>query len=157
MNEPLRISYRLVGTGWSACTVQAGDARAELSASYVSDALGKLVLSAVAVGSGFRAVSFGFDEEPGEYRWVVEAEQNNLMRLRILEFQELWGHEPNDKGRCMFEFVTTPLVYAKAVAACAADVLQTYGLDGYNDKWASEPFPEPELVLLERVVERWQQ
>jgi hypothetical protein len=152
MTEQLRIAYKLIGAGWSECTLEAGDTRAEITASYLSDALGNLVLSAVAVGSGFGLVAFGFDEEPGEYRWVLQTIENNVVRLRILEFPQLWGYEPNEKGRCVLEVVTTPLAFAKAVQICAASVLQEYGAQGYAEKWVSHPFPERELALLDEVV-----
>ena len=157
MDDPIRISYSLVGTGWSECIVETPDARAELSASYLSDALGKLVLSALSVASGFHAVEFGFDEEPGEYRWSVESVDNNAVRLRIFEFQELWGNKPTESGRLMLEVAATPLAYAKAVRSCAEAVLQEYGLTGYAEKWAEHPLPAQALELLGNVIARWEQ
>lgn len=156
MNDPFRISYKLVGTGWSECTVQTGTCRAEVSASYLSDALGNLVLSALAVASGFRTVEFGFDEEPGEYRWVIEATDNNSVRVRLLEFPELWGHKANDVGRLLLEASITPLLYAKAVQTCAAAVLQEHGVKGYAEKWAEHPFPQQELELLGNAIAGWE-
>jgi hypothetical protein len=94
MNNQLSIAYRLAGAGWADCTLESDGTSAKVSASYLSNALGNLVLSAVAVASGFRITEFGFDEEPGEYRWVIEAVDNSVIRLRILEFKELWGMSP---------------------------------------------------------------
>ena len=152
MNTPLRITYELVGTGWSACTIEAGDSRAELSGSYLSNALGNLVLSAVAVMSGFRTLEFGFDEEPGEYRWSIESTDMNAIRVRVLEFQELWGNTPTESGKLHLETITMPLIYAKAVYAAAASVLANHGLQGYAEKWAEHPFPERELALLGEAI-----
>lgn len=156
MSEPLRISYALVGTGWSTCVVEAGSQRAEVTASYLSNALSNLVLSALSMASGFRTVVFGFDEEPGEYRWVLEVTDNNTVRLRLLEFPELWGHEPNEAGRLLLEVSTTPVAYAKAVQTCASAVLEQYGAAGYAEKWAEGSFPERELALLGAAIAGWE-
>lgn len=157
MNDPLCISYTLAGTGWSKCVVEANDSRAELSASYLSDALGNLVLSAIAVASGFHTAEFGFDEEPGEYRWSLIAVDNNTIRLRLFEFEELWGNKPTASGRLHLETTLTPLAYAKAVHACAAAVQKEHGVAGYAEKWAEHPFPAHLLELLATSIARWEQ
>lgn len=157
MEDQIRISYSLVGTGWSECVVETKDGRAELSASYLSDALGNLVLSAVSVASGFRTVEFGFDEEPGEYRWCIDSVDNNTVRLRIFEFEELWGNKPIESGRLMLEVKATPLGYAKTVRACAEAVLQEHGLTGYAERWSEHEFPAQALELLGNVIARWEQ
>src|SRR5262245_28827983 len=126
MTIPLRMSYTLVGTGWSRCMIEASDNRLEITASYLSDALGNLVLSALAVVSGFRAAAFPFDEEPGEYRWVLEVTDNNVLSIRVLEFSELWSQKPDTEGRVLFAISTTPLAYAKAVHSCASAVLEEH-------------------------------
>ncbi|MFC0350635.1 hypothetical protein [Undibacterium danionis] len=157
MTVPLKIIYELVGTGWSKCMVEVGERRAELSASYLSDALGNLVLFACAAGSGFHSVSFGFDEEPGEYRWVAESIDANLLLVRILEFPDLWGHKPNTEGKVLLEFQIAPRLLAQAVFATANEVLQKYGSKGYAEKWALHSFPERELAMLKTAIDGWQQ
>jgi hypothetical protein len=152
MSAPLHIRYALVGTGWSSCVVEHEGTHIELSASYLSDALGNLVKAALAIASSFRTVEFGFDEEPGEYRWVLEANENNVLRFRLLEFQDLWGYKPNAEGRLLLDASITPIVFAKAVHACAAEVLQEHGEKGYAEKWAEHPFPTRELELLAEVI-----
>jgi hypothetical protein len=156
MAEPLRMSFALVGTGWSTCVVEAGGASVQVTASYLSDALGDLVLSAFAVASGFRTVEFGFAEEPGEYRWVVEVGMNTSLRLRLLEFSELWGYRPNDEGRSLLDVSMTSLDYLKAVQQCATAVLEQHGAKGYLAKWVANPFPERQLALLNEAISRWE-
>lgn len=150
----MQISYKLVGSGWSECIIETAEIRVELSASYLSDALGNLVLSAAAIGSGFHAAEFGFDEEPGEYRWSVQLVENNLVRLRVLEFQELWGCRPTEEGKLLVDISCTPLAYAQAVEACASAVLKEYGLKGYAERWDQHPFPSEALQLLQSSIAR---
>lgn len=157
MTQGLRITYELVGTGWSRCVVEYGEQRCEVSASYLSDALRNLVLFALAISSGFRSASFGMDEEPGEYRWLAELEEANLVKLRVLEFPELWGQKPNSMGKTLFEASFRPVVVAEAVVEAADRVLEAHGANGYRDKWAEHGFPERELTLLKASVAGWQQ
>lgn len=148
----LSIVYALVGTGWSRCTVKAEGHQVELSASYLSDALGNLVLAAIATLSGFRICTFGFDEEPGEYRWVIEAIDTNIVKVEVLEFSELWGKLPNSDGKLLITFKCAPLVFAKAVHEAALAVLNKYGVTGYNDKWSEYPFPERQVAVLGETI-----
>lgn len=90
-NVMLTIEYRLTGSGWAECTIHADGRQCDVSASYLSDALGKLVLAGVAVLAGAQSVSVGFDEEPGEYRWAIVMTDNDVVRVDVLEFQELWA------------------------------------------------------------------
>jgi hypothetical protein len=70
MSSEVEFLYELTGTGWSECRLSIGDARCEVTASYLSDALGELASAVEDVlrwpGVDARAV---FVEEPGEYRW----------------------------------------------------------------------------------------
>ncbi len=157
MTSTFSLTYDLVGTGWSTCVVETGDVKLELSASYLSDALGNLVLFACAAASGFHSLSFGFDEEPGEYRWVAQAIDENLIKVRILEFQDLWTHKSNVEGKVLLDIDMPPLVLAEAVAEAADAVLEKYGLSGYAEKWAEHQFPEQQLSLLKSRIQQWRE
>jgi hypothetical protein len=150
----LNITYKLVGTGWSECTLR-DDAGSEctVSASYLSDALGNLVLAALAIGSGFKSASFSFDEEPGEYRWVIEQTDLNVVRIRILSFPELWGGKPNEQGQLLFSASCRPIVFAAEVLRMASELLEECGEDGYMAQWVEHRFPIRELSLLREFVE----
>jgi hypothetical protein len=151
----LSIEYHLVGSGWAECRVRFNDAKCEISASYLSDALGNLVLAAAAVVAGVHSVSVGFDEEPGEYRWVVVKSGNNEVNVRLLEFQELWGNEPDGRGKLLMEFAVPPLEFGEAVAIAASGVLTKYGATQYKERWVEHEFPHRQLELLNEFIERW--
>jgi hypothetical protein len=148
------LKYTLVGTGWVNCTVSDDIASCEVTASYLTDALSLLIIAATAVASGFRAATFSFDEEPGEFRWILEAPQLNLRSLEIREFPNLWGEKPNSEGRLLFRTEVRPMVFAKAVRAAAAAVLAEHGSEGYTALWVEHPFPDRELALLETAIAR---
>jgi hypothetical protein len=148
----LAVSYELKGTGWATCVVADEAARIQITASYLSDALGSLVLAATGVLSGFRAVTFGFDEEPGEYRWVIRAIDLNEIEIRLLDFRSVLGNMPDDEGRLLFATRCRPAVFARAVHGAAAAVLEKHGEGGYWERWAEHPFPRLQLELLSRLL-----
>ena len=148
----LTIDYRITGTGWAQCALTDGDARCELTASYLSDALRNLVLGATAVVSGFRRVSFCFDEEPGEYRWVINSPRLNEVELEILDFDQLWGDRPDSEGRSLFKTRCLPDDFAKAVQATAHRILEHHGEAGYLELWHEHPFPTAQLAELDRLL-----
>jgi hypothetical protein len=148
----LTIDYRLIGTGWAVCTLADGNQRCELTASYLSDALHSLVLAATAAGSGFGRVSFRFDEEPGEYRWIINSPRPNELELEVLDFDELWGDRPDAEGRSLFKTRCLPEVFAGAVQAAAHRVLDTHGEEGYLKAWSEHPFPVQQLAELDKVL-----
>jgi len=148
----LSITYRLVGTGWAECVISDNESKCEVTASYLSDALGKLVLAALGVLSGFRDVTFGFDEEPGEYRWVIQSIDINEIAIEIFDFDELWGNKPNVDGRLLFSSKCRPVVFARAVHDAATAVLDEHGESGYLEKWNEFPFPSQQLTLLSELL-----
>ncbi|MCV2423489.1 hypothetical protein [Paucibacter sp. DJ2R-2] len=148
----LSITYELVGSGWSKCTIEDGEESCSVSASYLSDALGNLVVAAFSALSGFASISFGFDEEPGEYRWVIEQTEPNQIQIQILEFEDLWGCKPNADGKVLLSTTCRPLVFAAAVQRAAAAVLAEHGEEGYLGKWMEHPFPIRQLSLLSELV-----
>ncbi len=153
----LNIVYRLTGVGWAECTIADADGTCTVSASYLSNALHDLVLAAGALLSRFSALTFSFDEEPGEYRWVISSLRLNEVELQILSLDELWGDKPNSEGRLMFRTICTPETFAEAVHAAATAVLAEHGEAGYLEKWAEHPFPMTQLEQLSKMLARLQQ
>lgn len=125
-----------------------GDQAITLSASYLDDALSDLVLATrlLLEGSDLERVSWA--EEPGEYRWVLERDGDDL-RIRILTFDDLWSGLPDSAGAEQFD-ATCPLdAFRAAVAAGARRVLDEHGARGYREKWIEHEFPTEDLAALE--------
>jgi hypothetical protein len=120
----------------------------DLTASYLSDALGNLI-DAVAelLRKGVRESRCSWDEEPGEYRWIFTRDRRTI-HVRILAFNELHGDEPDDQGRLLFETVQPVEVVGQAVVDCATAVLERHGECEYREKWVEHPFPFAQLQLL---------
>ncbi len=150
-----RIEYTLTGVGWAECTVRSADQSCSVTASYLSDALESLVLAGQVVLAGFGRVSFSFNEEPGEFRWVINDYGPGAVDVEILEFDELWGEKPDSEGTLIFKTRCQRTVFAKAIAAAANDVLDKYGEQGYLKKWAEHPFPSGPFAELGKSIKRW--
>lgn len=153
---PLNITYRVIGVGWAECTVDDGESTCTVTASYLSDALGNLVLAALALLSRFSRLTFSFDEEPGEYRWVISSPRLNEVEIQILSLNELWGDKPDSEGRLLFRTVCTPETFGNSVHAAAACVLAEYGEAGYQKQWSEHPFPMAQFRELSILLTKLQ-
>jgi hypothetical protein len=144
----LTIDYRLTGAGWAACTIRFNQVACEITASYLSDALAKLVLGALSVVADLHSVSIGFDEEPGEYRWAIVRTGDGTCRVTILSFPDWLPAHPDSSGEPLMIFECSSVEFGRAVRDAASRVLAEYGSEGYVEKW-DVPFPARELALLE--------
>ena len=149
----LTVDFKLTGTGWAECTVKDEHSECTVSASYLGDALGDLVLAACAALRFLDRIGFCFEEEPGEYRWVITGARLNEIELRIYEFRESWASKPDDQGALVFSTKCLALNFAEAVHATASKLLAELGEAGYLEQWCEHPFPILPLRELERLLE----
>lgn len=147
-------SYALVGTGWSECRVAVGEQQAIVSASYLSDALGDVVGAVVRLVEGQPEAGASFDEEPGEYRWRFSRVGADRLRVRILEFPELWGHRPDEEGKTLFEAECRLRTFAGAVLSELQRLLAEYGVAGYRERWVEHEFPVADMDRLRLLLRR---
>ena len=150
----INVNFTLDGVGMARCSVTSENVHCEITASDLSDALGDLLLAATAALSGFHSISFGFDEEPGEYRWIIETISAQRLKVQILEFPQLWGLRPNSEGKVLFQAEVDSLEFGRAVQAAATNVLATHGVDGYAKLWMLCPFPSEHLRVLTNSIDR---
>jgi hypothetical protein len=148
----LNVTFCLKGVGWADCHISDEISSCTLTASYLSDALRHLVLAATSVLSGFRSIRFSFEEEPGEFRWVISSPRFNEVEIAILEFPSLWADQPDSEGAPRFRTTCRPRVFAHAVSRAATDLLAEVGEFGYAEQWPSHPFPTVQLQELKRLL-----
>ena len=74
----IEFDYRLVGTGWSEARVADAHRHAVSTASYLSDALGNTIEAVAPVVEGAGEPRCSWDEEPGEYRWILKGVDDGL-------------------------------------------------------------------------------
>ena len=150
----MKLRYKLTGSGWAEAVLEDEQSAVTVSASYLSDALGSLARSALAVFRGSGEVRFSFDEEPGEYRWVLKKKEAQSYSLTILLFTELWGNKPDGDGKVVFEREFSSIEYAKMVLKTLENVRHEYGDAGYKAKWHEHDFPSKELDELHSLLDQ---
>jgi hypothetical protein len=146
--EEVSIDYQLTGSGWSECTIDVFGQRCVVTASYLSDALRELVSGVNHILGGGSEARFRFDEEPGEYRWILSRITDQAVAIRILEFAELWGEKADSEGKQLFE-ATCPIRYvADALLQTLNALLAEHGIEGYRKKWLEAEFPKDDYLKL---------
>lgn len=148
MTINIALDYKLVGIGWAECTLDFYGTKYIVTASYLSDALLELVSGANHVLSGGAEARFSFDEEPGEYRWIFRRTQDGGLAVKILDFPELWGHKPDEKGRVLMDVTCQLGDFARALLLSLNELLEELGVEGYRDKWAESDFPAAQYSAL---------
>jgi hypothetical protein len=103
--------------------------------------------------SGAESVRTTFDEEPGEYRWIIEGLDGRL-HIRILEFEELWGKRPDSDGKVVLDGRCDRLDFVTAVRDTLQRVLDEHGVVGYEDRWVEHEFPSAQLRALREGLSR---
>jgi hypothetical protein len=149
----ISIDYRLVGTGWSRCSIALDGDQVEITGSYLSDCLGALADAAVLLQGGATSTRCSFDEEPGEYRWIIEC-TGSQARVRILEFAELWGDRPDAEGQVLLDGHCDATAFVTAVRDALERVANVHGVDGYKQRWVEHDFPAAQLRTLQNGARR---
>lgn len=146
------MTYRLSGTGWADCTVCVDGRKADVSASYLSDALGDMARATVAMLKGADETKFSFTEEPGEFRWILRTTGQGRVCVRILWFDEMWGGKPDDLGKLVWEAECPMSDFGSAVLGVLQGLLDELGLEGYRDTWVQNEFPLESLRQMENML-----
>jgi hypothetical protein len=145
----VEFDFRLTGTGWCEARLQIGEEWAGLTASYLGDALGDLVRGTLAIarsGNDDAAVLVHWEEEPGEFRWVLTP------RGDYLDVQVLWLGDPAGAQEKLHRLCSRSAFY-NAIAQGAQAVLDEHGLDGYKARWIQHDFPLEPLEQLQTLAE----
>jgi hypothetical protein len=148
----VKIDYRLDDAGWADCDVAIGSSSIIVEASYIGDALRDLVQAALAVVEGAPYAVARFLDEPGECRFVLEP-QGDQVRVRILRFSETWSEEPDGAGAVRLDAMCALREFAEVVLTATRTILNTYGLQTYRERWRHE-FPWDAAYKLDSALQR---
>jgi hypothetical protein len=149
-------SYQLGTAGWSTATVSDGERTIALTASYLSDALGDLTRAVIALLQGAEQATLTWDEEPGVVDWRFER-QGDDVDVRIALFDG-WGSYYGSRGQP----VEPPFSVRCTLSRLAGEVLdelwriyETFGVDGYKERWSLHAFPLQEYERLRQLLRDW--
>lgn len=146
----LHLRYELTGTGWADCTIELDGQRAHTTASYLSDALDELCRATLEVLRGGSHAEVVFEEEPGEYRWLLDRSEDQRLRIRIVD-RVITPENPANTvimdGEC------TARDLGQALLSELRRLLELHGEEGYLKEWVRFPFPLARLEDLRTLVE----
>ncbi|MFD5113939.1 hypothetical protein ACFWNG_16740 [Streptomyces sp. NPDC058391] len=147
MTSRMRITWTLGAHGWADCTLEDHQAKAELIASYISNAPEELLTAVARLIVGETETRAQFEAEPTAYRWIFYREGNDSW-VRVLELRH--GSEHDNKGTEIWSAQLPVDTLARTVIRCFDEVARSYGESGYRSKWG-EHFPRTELEALRRL------
>jgi hypothetical protein len=146
----LHLRYELVGSGWAECTFELNGQRAKTSASYLSDALDALCRAALAILRGESHAEAVFEEEPGEYRWLLDRSEEQVVRIRIVDGVIT---QDNPVATVVVDAECTAREFGEALLSELRRLLELHGEDGYLEEWVRYPFPRSRFEELRVVLE----
>ncbi|GAA1509463.1 hypothetical protein [Nocardioides humi] len=149
--SPVEFEYRLTGIGWSEARLAIGPVVASLTASDLDDALGDLVRATLALARGAAEVRVSWAEEPGEFRWVLQA-RGAQVDVRVLWFDSDWNRLPDERGKVRLTATCDLRSFCQAIAAGTQAVLDQHGEVGYGKKWVLHDFPTEALRELQTAL-----
>ncbi|MEW2252743.1 hypothetical protein [Streptomyces sp. NPDC006975] len=147
MTSSVRITWTLGTHGWADCTVEDQQAKAELTASYISNAPEDFLTAVARLVAGEAENRAQFEAEPTVYRWIFYREGEDVW-VRVLELRH--GSDHDNKGTEIWSAQLPIDALVRAVIRCFDEVARSYGESGYHSKWG-EHFPRTELEALRRL------
>jgi hypothetical protein len=142
--------YRLTGSGWSEAGIRDGVNHAFLTASYLSDALQDLTNAVIALLQGAEKSTCSWGEEPGEYRWVFER-QDDRLQIKVLWFEDTFDDEPDERGKLTFSTVCDLRQFAGQLRGELQRLLDEHGVEEYRRSWGHD-FPMTDFRELEALL-----
>jgi hypothetical protein len=133
-------------------TIAVAEKHATITASYLSDAFGDLLGAVIRVVEGQPEATASFAEEPGEYRWRFFRKEPDRLLIRVLDFPELWGDQPDEEGKVLFEAECRLHAFAGAVLSESQRLLEKHGREGYLGMWHQHEFPLEKQERLRQVL-----
>lgn len=153
------LRFEWFGHGSVQVLVRAGDCEVLLWPSFLSPALPDLARATIALlrSPVQKRITFSWQDEPGEWRWVLLREDEALVQVRILEFSENFSPLPDEQGIVLCEVHCSLQRFATQVHAVLHRVLRERDEEGFF--WGGDAFPTREreelgLLLQERKITR---
>lgn len=147
----LTFSVTSLGPGSITAELAGDGTHVQLTASYLSDALGDLTRVVIGLLRGAPRARCAWQEEPGEHRWLFER-AGNRVHLRVLWFPRTFSKQPDDVGRCVFSTTCTLASFAGQLKSQLDRLLGEHGVEGYQARWKTYPFPMAEYEHLRSLI-----
>lgn len=154
------ILHRQLPHGWSQYFVAMGSQTMYRMPSYLTDALGDLTNAALLIAKGEKEARFSFEDEPGEYRWILKdvgtiGSDEPALKVTILEFASQWPREPDSAGTPIIEGVCAKRQFLLNVKSILRETLAVNGKEAYRVA-AGYDFPSDQMDKLDRLTEHYE-
>lgn len=135
----------------AACaTIEDREHSAQFWPSPLSDPLRDLVRATVSLLRGAEQARVSWQDEPGEWRWLLSREADRLS-IRILRFRQTFSREPDERGMPVFETACRLADFAGQVKSQLQELLDHSDPADYLQRWR-RPFPLADYDALRELV-----
>jgi hypothetical protein len=90
----VHFEFSLTGMGWARASLQSTNDSAQLTASYLSDALPDLLRALLELVGGAERATCTWEEEPGEYSWEFDR-VDDVVHVRITG-EDVWDDDDDE-------------------------------------------------------------
>jgi hypothetical protein len=148
----MQLVYQLDGPGWASVRVSDATSSLDMEASYLSDALGDMAMSALQLLRGVREASFSFQDEPGEHRWTLSRGEADLLHVRIFWSKHNFNERFPGRATEVFACDCAVLDFVGQVSYVLQTLLIDEGLEGYRGRWRNHDFPLGTFTEIQRLL-----
>lgn len=149
----IKIAFILAGHGWADCLISDGRVAVKRPASYTTDALGDLVQAILDLENSKEMITFSFDGEPTETRWILSS-NGTKVRIVINEHEEIHMQEDNDDGNLLLEIQCTYAEILQSVNNLCSTILAQMTAEEFRKQWGHD-FPLKNFRKSQELLNRY--
>ena len=139
--------------GWASVSFSNGNEKVNMYVSYLNDNIGDLLKAINQLIHKSNYQKCNFQDEPGEFRLVLQKDKAGKISITIIEFEESSSELSDKEGRVIFNTSTSLKKFTAQLYMTITDNIQRIGIDGYQKRW-NYGFPENEYKNIERYLRR---
>jgi hypothetical protein len=136
----MQFTWELLGSGTAKVMLGQGEKSVTIFASNLSIALGDLLDAINALLAGNPRAVFARQDEPGEWRWVLERSSDQL-GIQILRFEKNFSDKPDDAGTPLVDMTCPLRQFVRRIKMALDNLLEEHGVDSYRELWVKHDFP----------------
>jgi hypothetical protein len=141
--------------GWADPVIESDGARLQMTASYLTDALGDLMGALLQLVNGSSSAQCCWAKDPGNWDWVFvrpnETEVEVSIGFRDERSSGSWLPDGTDEPR--FHTRVTLVELVRAVVDGARRCFDSFGAEGFARQWIEHPFPALQVDALRRWLD----
>jgi hypothetical protein len=150
----MHLDYLLYDAGWAEGRVAANGDTIRMTASYLHHSLQELANAVLQLRAGATGASVVFMAEPGEHHLLFSRGEGEQVTAVVRWYADWasWGCQSPDEYETCLETTTTVTELTDQALHLLNTILQTFGPEGYREKWIEDDFPMEEFTQLQQAV-----